>query len=260
MEVVILGTSAGAGVPLFHCGCKACHEALAEPQYQRARCAIALLDEENILIDAPPEIAVQLSRYRIAEINYFALTHWHYDHFGGLGDLEFYVRLHRFETLPAFMTSETWAQLQTNFGYMADCLEAKTLGVGQTVNTGRVRLTALETTHSPGTIGFLIEKGGKRLAYLPDTGPLPEDTRNRLRGIEYLLLDATYWGKNRLPDQHLSFKEAIDIGQELDVARLYLTHLSMHYDTPITSRELEEAIKSYDGRVCLAFDGLRLAL
>jgi phosphoribosyl 1,2-cyclic phosphate phosphodiesterase len=132
--------------------------------------------------------------------------------------------------------------------------------VEQTVKTGEISLTALETAHAPGTIGLLIEKGGKRLAYLPDTGPLPESTRRRLRGIEYLFLDATYWGKNRLPGQHLSFEEAIKYGQELDVQQLYLTHLSMHFDTPMTSRELEKVIRPYNGRVRLAYDGLRLAL
>jgi phosphoribosyl 1,2-cyclic phosphate phosphodiesterase len=260
MELVILGTSAGAGVPLFHCGCKACQEAIGEQRYHRTRCAIALLGDENILIDAPPELAVQLSRNRITEINYFALTHWHYDHFGGLGELEIYVRLHRLNALPALMTHETWTQLEVSFGYMADCLDTKLLEAGQTVKAGEVHLTALEASHAPGTIGFLIESKGKRLAYLPDTGQLPDDTRKRLRGIEYLLLDTTFWGQNRLPYQHLSFNEAIAVGQELEVAQLYLTHLAMHHDTPVTNRELEEAIKPYGGRVRLAYDGLRLAL
>lgn len=260
MELVILGTGAGAGVPLFHCGCKACQEAMDEQRYQRTRCAVALLGEENILIDAPPELAVQLSRNRITEISHFALTHWHYDHFGGLGDLEFYVRLRRSRALPALMTPETWAQLQVSFEYMSDCLDTKLLEAGQTVKAGEAQLTALEASHAPGTIGFLIENNGKRIAYLPDTGQLPDDTRKRLHGIEYLLLDATFSGKNRLPYQHLSFEEAIAVGRELEVGQLYLTHLAMHHDTPVTSRELEEAIKPYGGRVRLAYDGLRLAL
>src|SRR4030042_5618014 len=108
MELIFLGTGAGCGVPSFYCGCKACQEALTDSRYRRTRCSIALSSQDNILIDAPPELRVQLSREGITDIGYLALTHWHYDHFGGLGDLEFYVRLHRTRALPAIMTKETW--------------------------------------------------------------------------------------------------------------------------------------------------------
>jgi phosphoribosyl 1,2-cyclic phosphate phosphodiesterase len=229
-------------------------------RYRRTRCAIALVGEENILIDAPSELATQLSRYGIENINYFALTHWHYDHFGGLGDLEFYIRLRRTQALPAVMTQETWTQLQMSFGFMADCLEVTLVEPGQVVEIGEVCLTALAVAHTPGTIGFLIKHGSKRLAYLPDTGPLPADTEEQLHAIECLVLDATFWGRNWYPGQHLSFSEAIAIGQELRVQQLYLTHLAMHYDKPVTSHELEDAIKPYGGQVRLAYDGLRLAL
>ncbi len=255
-----MGTSAGGGVPSFYCGCKACQEALKDSRYRRTRCAIALSSQDNILIDAPPELRVQLSREGIADIGYLALTHWHYDHFGGLGDLEFYVRLHRTRALPALMTQETWAQLKTSFGFMIDCLDVALVEPGQAMEVGEVRLTALAVTHTPGTLGFLIEHDGKGVAYLPDTGPLPADTRERLHGIGCLVLDATFWGRNWYPGQHLSFSEAIAIGQELEVQQLYLTHLAMHYDTPVTNRELASAIEPYGQGVRLAYDGLRLAL
>ncbi len=260
MELVFLGTGAGGGVPWFCCGCKACQEALADESYRRTRSAIALVGDETIVIDAPSELATQLSRQKIENIDYFALTHWHYDHFGGLGDLEFYVRFHRTKALPAVMTPETWEQLQASFGFMTEYLEVTTVEPGQAVDIGGVRLTALAVTHVPGAAGFLVEHGGKRLAYLPDTGPLPAGTREQVLGIECLLLDATFWGRNWYPGRHLSFSEAIATGRELGVQQLYLTHLAMHYDTPVTSRELEDVIEPYGGQVRLAYDGLRLAL
>jgi len=259
MELIFLGTGAGCGVPSFYCGCKACQEALADPKYNRTRCAIALLGGENILIDAPPELSRQLSREGIRDIDYLLLTHWHYDHVGGLGDLEFYMRLCRKRALPAVMSRETWAQLQACFISVADFLEVNLVEPGQVIETGAVRFTMLAAAHTPGTLGFLIEHNGRRIAYLPDTGQPPADTTERLRGIECLVLDATFWGRNWYPEQHLSFSEAIATGQELGVQQLYLTHLAMHYDTPVTSRELEDVIKSYGYQVRLAYDGLRLS-
>jgi len=260
MELVFLGTSAGCGVPSFYCECKACQEALTDSRYRRTRCVVALISQDNILIDAPPELGMQLSREGIADLSYFALTHWHYDHFGGLGDLELYVRLHRTQALPAVMTQETWAQLRASFGFMTDCLGVILVEPGQVVEVGEVQLTALAVAHTPGTLGFLIEHNGEDVAYLPDTGPLPADTKERLHGIERLILDATFWGRNWYPEQHLSFSEAIAIGQELEVKQLYLTHLAMHYDTPVTNQELERTIETYGQQVHLAYDGLRLAL
>lgn len=258
MELIFLGTSAGCGVPSFYCGCKACQEALADSHCVRTRCSVLLSGDKNILIDAPPELAMQLSREGVRDIDYFALTHWHYDHIGGFGDLEFYVRLCRHKTLPAFMTRETLTQIQMSFSTAAELLDINLLEPGEVVEAGAVRLTGLAAGHTQGTLGFLIEHNNERLAYLPDTGQPPPDTMSRLLGIEYLVLDATFWGKNWYPGQHLSFSEAIALGQSLKVKKLYLTHLSMHYDTPVTNDELERFIKMYHGQVHLAYDGLRL--
>ncbi len=260
MELVFLGTGAGCGVPSFYCGCKACQEALTDSNCRRTRSAIAIVNSDYILIDAPPELGAQLSREGISNVSYFALTHWHYDHFGGLGDLEFYVRLNRTRALPAVMTQETWAQLQTSFGFMTDCLDVMLIEPAQVIELGTVRLTALEAAHAPGTVGFLIEHGNKCIAYLPDTGTLPDSTRERLMDVECLVLDATFWGRNWYPGQHLSFNEAIEVGQGLKVQQLYLTHLAMHYDKPVTNRELEQAVEPYGQHIRLAYDGLRLAL
>jgi len=260
MDFVFLGTSAACSVPAFYCGCKACQEALNDSRFRRTRCAIVLTGEENLLIDAPPELSAQLSREDVKKIDYFALTHSHYDHIGGLGDLEFYVRLHRNKALPAIMSYETWMQLQTIFGSVAEWLDVKLIEPGQVATFRGVHLTALEAAHSPGTLGFLIEHNGTCIAYIPDTGSLPAKTRERLHGIDYLILDATFWGRNWYPGQHLSFDEAIAIGRELEVQNLYLTHLSMHYDTPVTNQDLEEALKLYQKQVHLAYDGLRFAI
>lgn len=258
MELIFLGTGAACGVPSYYCGCKACEEALANPRCVRTRSSLAICGDETVLVDASPDLWAQLNRERISHVEHFFLTHWHYDHYAGLGELEFFVRLVRKRPLPAYMTPETWNSLLPAFGYMADCLEPHPLKPGDAVEIDSLRITALEAQHTPGTIGLLMENArGKRVAYLPDTGPLSGETALRLEGVDALILDATFWGANWMPSEHHSVAEAMRAGMEQNAGTLYLTHLALHYDQPITSRELETVLSAHGGRIRLAYDGDR---
>ncbi len=261
MEIVLLGTGAACGVPSYYCGCKACEEALQNPRCVRTRSSIAICGDETILVDASPDLWRQLSRERISHIEHLFLTHSHYDHFGGLGELEFFVRLIRKQPLPAYMMPDTWRCLVSAFGYMADSFEPHLIQPDDTIQISSCRITALAARHAPGTVGFLMENSeAKRTAYLPDTGPLPDATASRLKNVDALILDATFWGTNWMPTEHHSVAEAIQAGMELNAGSVYLTHLALHYDQPITSQELETVLSVHGGRVQLAYDGDRLEL
>ena len=69
-------------------------------------------------------------------------------------------------------------------------------------------------------------------------------------------MDATFWKNNWSPAAHHSVQECIEEGLSLDASKIYLTHLCMHYDEPITLVELEEFLTQYEGRVEAAHDGL----
>lgn len=260
-ELIFLGTGAGTGVPSFFCGCPACQEAAADPRFSRGRCSLLIRGDENILVDAPPELRVQLVRERIERIDHFILTHSHYDHSGGLGDLEFYSRVGCRHSIPAYMTVESQEWLQGAFGFMQDCLIIQTVGDGWQFDLGGIRFTGLPVTHAPGTLGLLIEPpGGRRTAYIPDTGPLSADTLDLLQGVDTLILGATFWGRNWMPEDHLSIDEALQIAGQVGAGRLYLTHVAMHYDTPITSRELDAYLQATQANFHLAYDGTRIEI
>jgi phosphoribosyl 1,2-cyclic phosphate phosphodiesterase len=260
-SLIFLGTGAGCGVPSYFCGCAACQEAAAEPRYRRTRCGLVIRGEEVTLVDAPPELRTQLIREGIDRIDRFLMTHWHYDHSGGLGDLEFYVRVKRGEAIPAYMTAETKEWLGTAFWFLQDCLVIQTMAPGYQVEADGVSYTSLEVAHDPGTVGWLMETAsGRRTAYLSDTGPLPVSTAEQLRGIDTLILGATFWGRNWMPDTHLSVSEAVQIALQLEARQAYFTHLSMHHDTPVTNAELAAYLQGYGKHLHLAYDGLELQL
>ncbi len=260
MELVFLGTGAGCGVPSFFCDCVACQEARAEPRFQRSRCGLLLRGAETTLVDAPPELRQDLLREGAADVDRMILTHWHFDHFGGLGDLEFYVRLRRKQRLPVAMTGETQAQLLAAFDFLADCLEITPVVAGATWEFDGLSCTFLEAGHAPGTLGLLFEREGRRTAYFPDTGPLPPATAAALQRVDTLIVDATFWGRNWMPASHQSVEGALALARSLGTGRVYLTHLSMHHDQPVSNRELEAYLRNQGEQFNLAYDGLRITL
>lgn len=78
--------------------------------------------------------------------------------------------------------------------------------------------------------------------------------------MDVMAMDATFWKRNWSPDAHHSVQETIEEGLELGVGTLYLTHLAMHYDEPVTLAQLEDYLQQYEGRVRPAADGLTLEI
>ena len=253
-----MGTGAGCGVPAFFCHCKACEEAREHPEYARGDCGamVSRSDKSNrILIDTPPDIRHYLNREGIADFDELLYTHWHSDHVGGLLELEYMVQLRTKVQIPTYATQETLHHIWQEFNWMTYCLEPHVLTDYRTHTYDNVTYTALPVHHAQGTVGYLIETDSTRTFYASDTGPLPNDTKERIRGVDNFIMDATYWGACPT-DQHHSISQCIEQGLALDAKCIYLTHLCMHYSEPITLFELNDYLKQYNGRVIAAMDGM----
>lgn len=265
-DFTFMGTAAGCGVPSFFCDCPACEEARANPDLARGDCGVmvrrrgvddAASNVPTLMIDTPPDARHQLLREGVSWVDEILFTHCHFDHIGGLGEYEYLVALKRGGVkLPVYGTEETLAGLRREFGYLDYVLDWRVLAPGETHVFDGVRYTPLSVTHAPGTMGYLVETPETRLFYASDTGPLPPETAERVCGVDVLAMDATFWKNNWNPGDHHSIQECIAEGLGLDAKKIYLTHMCMHYDEPITYAELVAYLAQYDGRVEAAMDGL----
>jgi len=259
-RLTFLGTGACYGVPSFYCGCKACKEALDNPKAARDCSGILIAGKQNTLIDAAPELRRQLVRERVSIIDQALFTHGHFDHVGGIPQLEFYVKLQAKSPIPIYAGEQTIATIRQQYAFMLDTLDIRFIKAFDTVCLDGVRYTALPAAHSRDCYGFLIEVDRHRTAYFPDTGPLPQETLECLQGLDTLIIDSTFSGANWKPGAHHSIDEAIALAGQLKPGQTFLTHLAMHFEEPITLRELEQKLSVYNGAIQVAYDGLTIEL
>ena len=101
------------------------------------------------------------------------------------------------------------------------------------------------------------------MAYFPDTGPLYPVVFEKLRGVDALIHDSTFVGRNWNPEVHTNVEGCIQLGRDLGAKATYLTHCTMHFDEPRTAADLREEFEriSAEGmKVVLPHDGLRISL
>lgn len=260
-ELLFLGTGASSGNPSFYCGCVACEEALANPAEAKTCSSLAVIGAQTTLIDTSPELRLQFAREGLRTVDQVLFTHEHFDHTGGLAQLEFMVRLGRTTPLPVYATAATFELMEGHFDWMWDTIEPIVVEPFQEFSCDGVSYTALPAAHCPGAVGYLMQVGDWRAAYFPDTGPLSSEVLERLHGIDVLIHDSTFIGSNWRPETHSTVDDTIELGRTLGAKAVYLAHCSLHYAQPTTATDLRAQIAQLDTgemQVILPHDGDRL--
>lgn len=258
LRLRFLGTGTSFGVPVVGCRCATCTS--PDPRDRRTRHAAVLeWPGHRLLIDAPPELRLQLLAAQVEAVDAVWLTHTHADHLHGLDDVRVFHRPPD-DPLPVFVPRWAVDELLGRFGYIFD-LEARPR---PGTSRPRARLVAVDP-YAPVTIGgatvlpLLVDHGGEPVlglrigpvGYITDAKTLPPATRAALRGVRLLVLNALWSGASH--PTHLNVEEALALAQELGADVTYLTHLSHRVRHADTEAALPPSVR-------LAYDGLTVAV
>jgi phosphoribosyl 1,2-cyclic phosphate phosphodiesterase len=226
-----------------------------DPRDRRTRSGAVVESDggTRLLIDAPPELRLQLLATGISRVDAVFITHDHADHTHGLDDIRA-LTLHGAPALPIYGPSEALDGVVRKFPYVFDGSVqplpgtskpegvARPIEPGVVVRVGDLDIEAVAVPHGPLRVfGYRI--GG--LAYVTDAKAVPAAALERLRGAPVLVLNAL----RRSPHPtHLSIQDAIAVSAEIGAARTFLTHLTHDQSHTQLASQLPPGIEpAYDG-------------
>ncbi|MCF7532330.1 phosphonate metabolism protein PhnP [Pseudomonas petrae] len=226
MRLTLLGTGDARQVPVYGCECAACRAAHADQRLRRRPCcALVELGEQRWLIDSGlPDLT---ERFPPRSLSGILQTHYHADHAQGLLHLRWGQGL----VIPVHgpIDAEGLSDLYKHPGILDFSqpfmpFESRVLG--------ELHVTALPLLHSKPTLGYLLEGGGRRIAYLTDTVGLPHDTQTFLQreALDVLVLDCSMPPQPHTPRNHNDVNVALQIIEALKPHQAVLTHVGHTLD------------------------------
>lgn len=250
MEITILGSGTSHGVPIIGCTCNTCTS--NNPKNNRFRSSIYIKNEvKNILIDTSPDLRLQLLNNDITDIDIVLFTHPHADHIMGFDDLRAINRINK-RDIPCYGNKYTLDAIKRKFEYIfkkrhcrfsVPSVELNELEGD--LNIDDLKITPLPVKHNhDNVLGYKIGK----LAYITDCSYIPEETMELIKDVDLLILDALRYKSH---PKHFNINEAVEVIQNLNIKRAYLTHISHEIEHEKVNAELPEGIR-------LAYDGLQL--
>ncbi len=218
MQLVILGSAAGGGIPQWNCRCSICSLAWeGDPRVKpRTQSSIAVSPdgERWLLVNASPDIRQQIQGnrqmhpregLRHSPIHAVLLTNGDVDHVAGL------LTLREMQVFTLYATPGILGSVNDNrvFDVLnAEAVQRQSIALNETFEPvpgltvtlfavpGKVPLWLEDASMQIGaetetTVGAMIEAGGKRLAYIPGCARVTDDLKRRIAGVDALLFDGT---------------------------------------------------------------------
>jgi phosphoribosyl 1,2-cyclic phosphate phosphodiesterase len=251
VKITFLGTGTSQGVPVIACYCSTCLS--SDLHDKRLRASVLLeTDDVNLVIDAGPDFRQQMLREHVTRLDAIILTHEHKDHISGLDD----VRAFNYKSQDAidiFCEDRVQKVIKREYSYVFS--EYQYPGIPkmrlnpvpeQGFNIRKMQILPVRVFHYRLPVyGFRIGN----FAYITDSNYIPEESKEKLYGVKYLVINALRKEKHI---SHFSLREAIDVIREVSPKKAFITHISHQMGLS------NEVSKELPPEIMLAYDGLSI--
>jgi phosphoribosyl 1,2-cyclic phosphate phosphodiesterase len=250
VKLTFLGTGTSQGVPVVACQCPVCLS--NDPKDKRLRSSVMVeTGGQCIVIDAGPDFRQQMLRQNVRHLNGILLTHEHVDHIFGLDDIRAFNWVQKQPT-DIYAEERVQVAIRRIFDYVfatyrypgipemhLHLIENKPFSIG-----GLDVLPIRGLHYKLPVFGFRIGK----IAYVTDVNKLEPEEREKLRGLDVLVLNAL---RKEEHISHYSLPQALQIIAEVKPKKAFLTHLShqMGFHAQVQKELPENVFLAYDGLI-----------
>jgi phosphoribosyl 1,2-cyclic phosphate phosphodiesterase len=197
MDVTLLGTGDTTGTPQLQCDCATCERA-RDRGVERTRFSVHVRNDrtgECLLVDASPDFRYQFQREDVALPDAILVTHIHFDHLDGLGNVYRLV-----DELPVYAADETDPEtgesvaetVRRRYDYL-DAVTVEPRSPFDPIETCSFEVTLVPVDHPPLLCyGVVVEDPatGATLAMTGDTSfGIPDASKERLSDADLLLVE-----------------------------------------------------------------------
>lgn len=251
IKITFLGTGTSQGVPVIACECPVCLS--DNPKDNRTRSALMVETNNNtMVIDAGPDFRQQMLREKVNHLDAILLSHEHKDHIAGMDDVRaFNFRSHS----PIDIYAEERVQNAVRKEYSYVFSEIQYPGVPRMalhdvtkydLNIKGDIVVPLRVFHYRlPIVGYRIGN----VAYITDANYIPEETKEKIIGVKYLVINALRKEKHI---SHFCLREALDFINEISPRKAFITHIGHEMG------KHDDVSKELPANVVLAWDGLKV--
>jgi phosphoribosyl 1,2-cyclic phosphate phosphodiesterase len=212
--------------------------------------------ERLVLLDVAPEFRLQATALGLAPFDALLLTHTHDAHILGLSRLLAAQR----ETgvpLPIHAPGQVLKDAAGRFAHLWNDKAYRRIlqpeAIDGSLDLWGLRVQPLRIDHGIGgtAYGYLLELGGRKVAYVSDMLRPTAEARQALAGLDLLVLGASHYyeGIEMWKRSVMDIMAAQDLIREVMPTQAVLTHLSHTVD-------YEEVSARLSAPISLAYDGL----